>query len=143
VKFSATAGALFDAISLAGALKPGADGQGVAHLATAENAVSIGCTDKAVGTIATRLSAVIHKPGEIAASASRLATIASSFASEAIVEIEGTARGLNVACGTSRSRLPVVPPAEVPPALVMQSEIGRIATSTHFSWIVSRDSRYG
>jgi DNA polymerase-3 subunit beta len=110
-------------------LKAGANNQCVAHLATTENAVSIGCTDKAVGTIATRLPAVIHEPGEIAVAAGRLAAIASSFAPEATVEIEATARGLNVVCGTSRLRLPVVPPADVPPALVIRSEIGRIETS--------------
>jgi DNA polymerase III sliding clamp (beta) subunit (PCNA family) len=130
VKLSAPARELSDAISLAGALKAGANNnQGVAHLATTENAVSIGCTDKAVGTVATRLSAVIHEPGEIAVSAGRLAAIASSFAPEATVEIEAAARGLNVVCGTSRSRFPVVPLVEVPPALAIQAEIGRIETS--------------
>jgi len=129
VKLSATARALSDAISLASALKTGANSQCVAHLATAENAVSIGCTDKAIGTIATRLSATIHEPGETAVPAGRLAALACSFPADAVVEIEVTPRALNVVSGNSRSRLPVVVLAEVPAAVAIQSEIGRIEIS--------------
>lgn len=125
MKLSSTARALSDAISLASAMQAGAN-KGVAHLATTGNLFSIGCTDKTVGTISTGVSATIHEPGQTAVSLGRLAALVSSFAPKAIVEIEATARTLNVVCGSSRSRLPAVPLSELPPAIVLEQEGGRV-----------------
>ncbi|MGX9426272.1 MULTISPECIES: DNA polymerase III subunit beta [Bradyrhizobium] len=106
-------------------VKRGAD-SGVAHLATTGDAISITCTDKAVGTIATSVSATIHEPGETALSIGRLAALLSSLAANAIVEIEATARTINVTCGSSRIRLAAVPLVELPTAIAIVHEIGRI-----------------
>jgi hypothetical protein len=88
MKGSAPAGVLAKAISLACAVKRGADG-GVAHLATKGDTISITCTDQTVGTIASA-SATIHESGETAVSIGRLAALLPSFAADAIVEIEAT-----------------------------------------------------
>jgi DNA polymerase III sliding clamp (beta) subunit (PCNA family) len=130
VKLSATARAFSDAMSFASATQAGANKQGVAHLATTGKLVSIGFTDKAVGTISTSVSATIHGPGETAVSLGRLAALVSSFAPNAIVEIEASARTMNVVCGSSRSRLPAVPLLELPSAIVLEQEIGRVEISS-------------
>jgi DNA polymerase III subunit beta len=129
VKFSAPACVLSDAISLASAIRPGANSTCFAHLATTGDAVSIRCTDKTVGTIATSVAAMIHEPGETAVSTGRLAALVSSFAADAIVEIETTTRTINVVCGSSRSRLAAVPEAELPPVVAIEHEIGRTEIS--------------
>jgi DNA polymerase-3 subunit beta len=130
VKLSAPACVLSDAISLAGAIRSGANGPCIAHLATTRTAVLIRCTDKKVGTIATNVSAMIHEPGETAVSTCRLAALVSSFAADDIVEIEATAGTVNVVSGTSRLRLPTVAITELTPAIDIDQEIGRIELSS-------------
>lgn len=130
MKLSAPACLLSDAISLANVIKRGANSQSFAHLATTRNAVSIACTDKTVGTIATSVPATIHEPGETAVCISRLAALVSSFAADAIVDIEATTRTLNVVCGSSRSRLAAVPLPELPSPVAIEQEIGRIEISS-------------
>jgi DNA polymerase III subunit beta len=128
MKGSAPAGVLAKAISLACAVKRGADG-GVAHLATKGDTISITCTDQTVGTIATSASATIHEPGETAVSVGRLAALLSSLAADAIVEIEATTRTINVVCGSTRIRLAAVPLVELPPAIAIAHEVGRVEIS--------------
>lgn len=117
-------------MSLTSALKASANTQCVAHLATTGNAVSIGCTDKAVGTITTSVSAMIHAPGETAVSIKRLADLVSSFAADALVEIEATASAVSVISGTSRLRLSTVATTELPPTIAIDQEIGRVDISS-------------
>jgi DNA polymerase-3 subunit beta len=130
VKFSVKACSLFDAVALASAIKLGVNSESIAHLLTTAAAVSIGCTDKTVGTIATNASATIHEPGETAVSLGRLAVLVSSFTADAVVEIEATARTMNVVCGSSRSRLPAVPLSGLPPTIAIDQEIGRVEISS-------------
>jgi DNA polymerase III sliding clamp (beta) subunit (PCNA family) len=129
VKLSATACALSDATSLATAISPGVNGRGIAHLSTTGAAVSIRCTDNAVGTIASNVSARIHAPGETAISLSRLSALVSGFAADAVVEIETTAGTVSVVSGTSRLRLPTVATSELPPVIAIDQEIGRVDIS--------------
>jgi DNA polymerase III sliding clamp (beta) subunit (PCNA family) len=126
VKLSASARLLSDAIALTSAIARGANSACIAHLATTGAAVSIGCTDKTVGTIATSVSATIHAPGETAVSLGRLAALISGFAADAVVEIKATAGAVSVVSGTSRSRLPTVATTELPPAIAIDQEIGRV-----------------
>ena len=128
MKGSAPAGVLAKAISLASAVKRGGDG-GAAHLATKGDAISITCTDQTVGTIATSASATIHEPGETAVSVERLAALLSTLAADAIVEIEATTRTINVVCGSTRIRLAAVPLVELPPAIAIAHEAGRVEIS--------------
>jgi len=125
VELSAPACVLADAISLASAIRPGVNSPCIAHLATTGDVVSIRCTDNTVGTIETSVSAMIHEQGETAVSTGRLAALVSSFAPDAVVEIETTTRSINVVCGSSRSRLPTVPVSELPAAVAIDHEIGR------------------
>jgi DNA polymerase III sliding clamp (beta) subunit (PCNA family) len=83
-----------------------------------------------VGTIATSVPATIHEPGEIAVSIDRLAALLSSFAADAILNIETTAGAVNVVSGTSRLRLPAVSAAESPPAMAIEQQIGRVEISS-------------
>jgi DNA polymerase-3 subunit beta len=125
VKLSAPACVLSKAISLASVVKRGAD-SGVAHLAASGDAISITCTENAVGTIATGVSAKIHEPGETAVSLGRLDALVSSFAADAIVNIKATANTVNVVSGTSRLRLPALPVAELSLPLGIEQELGRV-----------------
>jgi DNA polymerase III subunit beta len=125
VKVSARACVLSKAISLASVIKRGAD-SGVAHLLANGDAISITCTENAVGTIATRVPAKIHEPGETAVSLGRLAALVPTFGADAIVEIEATASGINVRCGTSRSRLAAIPVADLHPAISIQDEMEQV-----------------
>jgi DNA polymerase III subunit beta len=126
MKFSAPACVLSDSISLSSAIRPGTHGPCFAHLATTGDAVSITCTDKTVGTIATSVSAIIHEPGETAVSLGRLAALVSSFAANAVVEIEARAGAVSVISGTSRLRLPTVAVTELPSAVAIDQELGRV-----------------
>lgn len=126
MRISAPAYLLSDAVSLASVIKRGGNNPCFAHLATTGDAVSITCTENTVGTIATSVSATIHEPGEIAVSIGRLAALLSSFAADAIVDIEATTGAVNVVSGTSRLRLPAVSVAESPPAIAIDQEIGRV-----------------
>ena len=126
MKFSATARALSDAVSLARVMGRTGDSQSLAHVAATGKAISITCTDKTVGTISTNAAARILEPGEAAVSPDRLAALVSTLGADAIVEIEATASGMNVRCGTSRSRLAAVPATDLPPAIAIQDEIGRV-----------------
>jgi DNA polymerase III sliding clamp (beta) subunit (PCNA family) len=83
-----------------------------------------------LGTITTSTTATIHEPGEIAVSIDRLAALLSSFAPDAIVDIEATTRAVKVASGSSRLRLPIVPGTELPPAIAIDREIGRLEISS-------------
>jgi DNA polymerase III subunit beta len=129
VKLSAPACVLSDAISLASVIKRGGNSPCFAHLATTGDAVSITCTENTVGTIATSVSATIHEPGEIAVSIGRLAALLSSFAANAMVDIEATTGAVNVVSGTSRSRLPAVSVADLPPPIAIEHAIGQIEIS--------------
>jgi DNA polymerase III sliding clamp (beta) subunit (PCNA family) len=129
VKLSAQACLLSDAISLANVIKRGADSQCLAHLAATRDAISISYTDKTVGTIATSVPATIHEPGETAVSSGRLAALVSSFAGDATIEIDATARTVNVVSGSSRSRLAAVPVSDLPSAVAIDQEIGRTEAS--------------
>ena len=127
MKLSAPACVLSDAISLASAIKRGGNNPCFAHFATTGDAVSIACTEISAGTIATSVSATIHEPGETAVPIDRLAALLPSFAADAIVEIEAITTGaVNVVSGTSRLRLPAVPVAELPAAIAIEEEIGRV-----------------
>jgi DNA polymerase-3 subunit beta len=130
VKFSAKACLLSDAIALVSAIKPGVNSPSILHLAATENAVSMRCTDNAIGTIATSVSATIHKPGETAVALGRLAALASGLVADAVVEVEATAGAMRVVSGTSRLRLPTVASTEVPPAICIDQEIGRVEISS-------------
>jgi DNA polymerase-3 subunit beta len=130
VKVSAPAYVLANAISLASTVKRGGNSPCFAHLATTGDVVSITCTENTVGTIATSVSATIHEPGEIAVSIGRLAALLSSFAADAIVDIEAATGAVNVASGTSRLRLPAVSVADSPPAIAIEQEIGRVEISS-------------
>jgi DNA polymerase III subunit beta len=130
VKLSAPACVLSDAISLASVIKRGGNSPCFAHLATTGDAVSITCTENTVGTIATSVSATIHEPGEIAVSIGRLAALLSSFAADAIVDIEATTGAVNVVSGTSRLRLPAVSVADSPSAIAIEQEVGRVEISS-------------
>jgi DNA polymerase III subunit beta len=130
MKLSAPACVLSDAISLVSAVKRAGNSR-FAHLATNGDAVSISCTEISVGTIATTVSAVIHEPGETAVSIGRLSALLPSFAADAIVKIEAITTGaVNVVSGTSRLRLPAVPVAELPAAIAIEEEIGRVEISS-------------
>jgi DNA polymerase-3 subunit beta len=130
VRVSAPAYLLSDAVSLASAIKRGGNSPSVAHLAATGDAVSITCADKTVGTIATSVSAMIHEPGETAVSLDRFAALVSNFAGEAIVDIVANTRAITVVCGSSRLRLPTVPGTELPPAIAIDQEIGRVEISS-------------
>jgi DNA polymerase-3 subunit beta len=125
VKVSAPAYVLANAISLASTVKRGGNSC-FAHFATTGDTVSITCTEISVGTIATSVSATIHEPGETAVPIDRLVALLPSFAADAIVNIEATIGAVNVASGTSRLRLPAVPVAELPAAIAIEEEIGRV-----------------
>jgi DNA polymerase-3 subunit beta len=130
VKFSAKACQLSDALALASANRCGANSASTVFIATAENAVSIRCTDTALGTIATRVSATIQEQGEIAVSLVRLAAVVSGFAPAAVVEIETKASAVGLSSGTSRLRLPTVPTQDLPPAMAIDQEIGTLDVSS-------------
>jgi DNA polymerase III subunit beta len=130
VKLSAPACVLSDAMSLASVIKRGGNSPCFAHLAATGDAVSITCTENTLGTIATSVSATIHKPGEIAVSIGRLAALLSSFPAGAIVEIEATTGAVNVVSGTSRLRLSAISVAELPPAIAIEQAIGQIEISS-------------
>jgi DNA polymerase III sliding clamp (beta) subunit (PCNA family) len=117
---------LSDAISLASAIKRGGNNPCFAHFETTGDAVSIACTEISLGTIATSVSATIHEPGETAVPIDRLAALLCSLAGDAIVEIEATTRTINVLCGSSRIRLAAVPLVELPPAIAIEEEVGRV-----------------
>lgn len=120
---------LFDALALASTMRPGAANSNVAYIAATENAVSITCTDNKVGTIATRVPATIHNPGETAVCLGRLAGLVSGFAADAVVEIETSAAAVSVVSGPSRLRLPVDAVAKLSPAIAIDHEIGRAEIS--------------
>jgi DNA polymerase-3 subunit beta len=130
VKVSSSACLLSDAIALASAVRPGVNGLCIAYLATTGAAVSIRCSDKTVGTIVTSVSAMIHAPGETAVCLGRLAALVSSFAADAVVEIEATAGAVSVVSGTSRLRLPAIAVTELPPAIAIDQEIGHVEVSS-------------
>jgi DNA polymerase III subunit beta len=130
VKFSAKACQLSDALALASANRSGANSSSIVHIATAEDAVSIRCVDIALGTIATRVSGMIHEQGEIAVSLVRLAALVSGFAPGAVVEIESKASAVGVFSGMSRLRLPTVPTQDLPPAVAIDQEIGNLDISS-------------
>jgi DNA polymerase III subunit beta len=130
VKFSVKACSLFDAVALASAIRPGVNSPSIVHLAATEDAVSIRYTDNTIGTVATSVSATIHEPGETAVSLGRLAALVSGFAAGAVVEIETKTGTASVLCGTSRLRLPTVPTAELPSAIAIDQEIGRVEISS-------------
>jgi DNA polymerase-3 subunit beta len=129
VKFSVKACLLSDALALASTMRPGANGSNVAHLVTTENAVSIRCTDKKIGTIATSACATIHKPGETGVALGRLARLVPGFSSDAVVQVETNATTVSVVSGTSRLRLPIDTVAELRPTITIDREIGRIEIS--------------
>jgi DNA polymerase-3 subunit beta len=129
VKLSATARALSEAISLASAIKPGANSPSVAHLAPSSGSLSIRCTDT-MGTIVTTCSAMVHEPGETAVSLARLGILVATFTADAVLEIETGGTTLNVVSGTSRLRLPTVSVAGLPMPIAIGQEIGSIEIST-------------
>jgi hypothetical protein len=98
VKFSIRARPLLNGIALASAIRPSVNGRCIVHLSSTGAVVSIRCTDKAVGTAATSVSAMIREP---AASPGRPAALVSGFAVDAFVEIEATAGTVNVVSGMS------------------------------------------
>jgi DNA polymerase III subunit beta len=130
MKFSVSANLLSDVIALASAISPRANSPVVAHLAATGSAVSIRCTENTMGTIATTVPAKIREPGETAVSLIRLAALVSSFAADAVLEIEATGATLSLVSGTSRSRLPTVPVTELPPVIAIDREIGRVEISS-------------
>jgi DNA polymerase-3 subunit beta len=130
VKLSVPARVLSDAIALPGAISPAAGSPAAAHLATTGTAVSIRCTENAVGTIATRVPATVLEPGETAVALGRLAALVSTFAADAVVEIETAVGTMSVVSGTSRLRLPTVPVTALPPPIAIDQEIGRVEISS-------------
>jgi DNA polymerase-3 subunit beta len=130
VKFSVSANLLSDAIALTSAISPRANSLVVAHLATTGSVVSIQCTENTTGTIATTVPAKIREPGETVVSLVRLAALVSSFAADAVLEIEATGATLSVVSGTSRLRLPTVPVNGLLPAIAIDLEIGRLEISS-------------
>jgi DNA polymerase III sliding clamp (beta) subunit (PCNA family) len=103
MKFSVSANLLSDAIALASAISPRANSPVVAHLAATGSAVSIRCTENAMGTIATSVPALIAAQGETAVSLGRLAALVAGFAADAVLEIEATGATLSLVSGTSRT----------------------------------------
>jgi DNA polymerase III sliding clamp (beta) subunit (PCNA family) len=130
VKFSAKAYQLSDALALASVNRSGANSSSIALIAAADDAISIKCTDSALGTIATRVSATIHEQGEIAVSLVRLVALVSGFAPGAVVEIETKVSAVGVFSGASRLRLPTVPTQDLPPAMTIDQEIGNVDISS-------------
>jgi DNA polymerase III subunit beta len=126
VKLSATARLFSDAIALASAISSGANNPVVAHLAATGAAVSIRCTENTMGTIETTVPAMIHEPGETAVSLGRLAALVSSFAVDAVVEMETADETLCVVSGTSRLRLPTATIADLPSPISIDRELGRV-----------------
>lgn len=70
--------------------------------------------------------AMIDVAGELAVSASRLAALAASFASDSEITISGDETVASIACGRSRFKLPTIPLADLPSMPEITDEIGRI-----------------
>jgi DNA polymerase-3 subunit beta len=129
MKIELQAGAFARALSLATAAVRGGKGSPV-HLIAAENNVRVRCTDWAgIGTIACQASGAIIDTGEIAVAGDRLAELVWNLRPDAKATIVSTATCAEISCGSNRSRLPIIPVANLPAAICIQNEIPPIQIS--------------
>jgi DNA polymerase-3 subunit beta len=131
VKFVAPATALASALFLAGAAlrtnRRIAAPEAV-RLVAADGAVAVACTGTAI-MISASIKADVIEPGQIAVAADRLAGLAAGFPPTARLTISAGAGFVTITCGNSRSRLPLIPLDDLPDALALDTETGRVEIS--------------
>jgi DNA polymerase III subunit beta len=126
VKFTAAAAALASAMSLAGAAVRGGKKDATVHMvADDDGTVKCSCTGSAI-TITTLIAADVIEPGQIAAATDRLAGLAAGFSPTAELAISAGAGFATITSGNSKSRLPLIPVDDLPDALVIDLETGRV-----------------
>lgn len=129
MKFTATAGELAAALTLADSVSGNRSSGKIAAL----GAVRLAAADKltiAAGAqycaIALNVTAAVQVRGELAVSASMLSALAAGFSPQATIEIQTEGPVCRVASGRSRFKLPVVAPETLPPMLAIDEETGRV-----------------
>ncbi|WP_029582506.1 DNA polymerase III subunit beta [Bradyrhizobium sp. URHD0069] len=130
MKIVAHAGTLATALALAAAARPNkkTPALGAVRIVASEGALSVTCTSNSIA-ITAKTTAEIIEPGKAAIAADRLASLTSGFTASEKVTI-GTDENLaTIICGNSRGRLPLFPWDDLPAALAVDGEIGRIEIS--------------
>jgi DNA polymerase-3 subunit beta len=133
VKFAADAGALARALLLIalGVKRTAIAGLGAVRIEATGDTVSFAGTDLHVAVTATA-AATILDPGKAAVAADRIAALVGGFSALATIEIGTTDRGINgmqIVSGNSRSRLPIVPWADLPNLLAIDDAIATLEIS--------------
>jgi DNA polymerase-3 subunit beta len=100
----------------------------LARLMAADGVVSI-CCDNGNIAIKAAAAATIQEPGEAATAVDRLAALVTAFSPNAPVTISTTENMATIICGNSKSRLPTIPLIDLPAALALEGEIGRVEIS--------------
>ena len=126
MKLTAKAGVLATALAVATAgSRANKTTPAVVHLATAEGAISITCSDRDT-TIWAEATAIVVEAGVAAVSADRLTALTSGFDAGTIVTVSTTESAVKIESGNSRSRLPLIPLSNLLAALAIDSEIAKI-----------------
>jgi DNA polymerase-3 subunit beta len=130
VKIVAHAGTLANALALAAAarLNKKTPGLGAVRIVASDRALSVTCTDNSVA-ITAKTDAEVVEPGQAAVAADRLASLTAGFAAGEKVTISTAENLATIVCGNSRSRLAVFPWDDLPAALAVDGEIGRLEIS--------------
>jgi DNA polymerase-3 subunit beta len=130
VKIVAHAGTLADSLALAAAARPSKKTSALSavRIVASEGAISVTRTDNSIA-ITAKAAAEVIEPGKAAIAADRLASLTAGFATGEKVTIGTDENLVTIVCGNSRSRLPVVSWDDLPAALAIDEEIGRIEVS--------------
>jgi DNA polymerase-3 subunit beta len=127
VKLTAQAGQLATALQFVaiGVKRGGVD---AVRIATADGEISL-ATSYMQLAIAAKAIATIIEPGHAATSADKLAALIGSLPAASVTAITATETAVAIACGNHRSRLPLLPWAELPPMIEISDEIGCVEIS--------------
>jgi len=131
VKIVAHAGALANALALAAAARPNKKNPalGAVRIVSSDGAVSVTCTDNSIA-ITAKAAAEVIGPEQAAIAADRLASLTAGFAAGEKVTISTDESLATIVCGSSRSRLPVLPWDDLPAVPAIDDEIGCVEISS-------------
>jgi DNA polymerase-3 subunit beta len=128
VKFCTKGGCLGDALTVA-ALCVRAIGP--ARIVVGEDGMSIAASDGKVSIVVAVAGANVVEPGRVAVAIDRLVALVSCVPTNALISISTTETAALIVSGNSRSRMPLVPWADLAPVITIadNDEIGRVELS--------------
>jgi DNA polymerase III beta subunit len=103
-------------------------GLSAVQITAAADKVCMAGTDMQVAITAEAVATIVG-PGHVAVDADRLASLCAGFPTSAKVTIIADDTTATITCASSRSRLPVLPWADLPALLSIEGETGRIEIS--------------